>query len=160
VENFCASCHRGWAARLKWSTPHTTGPHFKNRRRLSRMRRKDGLLWECTHPAHVGPRMLPRGWFARNGRGEGSRHPHCRACRKEAFAAHAARRRGAGVTKIAVGWIRRLWDSQRGCCAICGRPIFGRFHVDHRRPVSRGGRHEYANLAIVHVLCNLRKSNK
>jgi 5-methylcytosine-specific restriction endonuclease McrA len=124
-------------------------------------RRKEGLLWECVHPAHVGNRMLPRGWFARNGRGEGARHAHCRGCRKEAFTAAAARRRGAGVTKIPAGWMKRLWVQQGGRCGICGLWLgwFG-VHVDHKRPVSKGGRHEYANLQLTHKRCNLLASNK
>jgi 5-methylcytosine-specific restriction endonuclease McrA len=117
-------------------------------------------LWECLHPGHVGNRMLPRGWFARNGRGEGSRHAHCRGCRKEAFAAAAARRRGAGVAKIPAGWVKRLWQAQRGLCALCRAWLGPRFHVDHRIAVSRGGRHELGNLQLCCPRCNLRKSNK
>jgi 5-methylcytosine-specific restriction endonuclease McrA len=104
--------------------------------------------------------MLPRGNFNRCGKGEDYRHPHCRVCRREVKSAYAARRRGAGVTKIPKGWIRRMLLDQGGLCGICGLPIFGPYHVDHRLAVSRGGRHEYENLAIVHPRCNLKKSNK
>jgi 5-methylcytosine-specific restriction endonuclease McrA len=38
--------------------------------------------------------------------------------------------------------------------------MVGMFHVDHKRPVSRGGRHEYANLQLAHKRCNLTASNK
>jgi 5-methylcytosine-specific restriction endonuclease McrA len=119
-------------------------------------RRKEGLLWECMRCR----KMRPRGWFARNGRGEGSRHAHCRECRREGKAADAARRRGAGVAKIPAGWVRRLLLEQRGLCAICGRWLGPKFHVDHKRAVSRGGRHEYNNLQLTHKICNLRKSNQ
>lgn len=123
-------------------------------------RRKEGLLWECLHPGHAGDRMRPRGWFARNGRGEEHRHSHCRECRREGKSADAARRRGAGVTKIPAGWVKALWTQQRGLCGICGRWLGSVFHVDHKRPVSRGGVHEFANLQLTHRLCNLRCSNK
>lgn len=129
---------------------------------MARARRKEGLLWECLHPAHVGARLCPRGWFARNGAGEAHRHAHCRECRREGKAKDAARRRGAGVTKIPAGWRRRLWEEQQGCCAICGRYLgyLGpNCHVDHKRAVSRGGRHEYGNLQLTHKRCNLAKSN-
>ncbi len=119
-------------------------------------RRKEGLLWECTRCRA----MKPRGNFGRDGRGEQSRHSHCRECRREPKAANAAKRRGAGVKPIPHGWVRRLWIMQGGRCALCWGAIFGRYHIDHKLPVSRGGRHEYSNLAIVHVKCNLRKSNK
>lgn len=104
--------------------------------------------------------MKPRGNFGRDGRGEGSRHSHCRECRREPKAANAARRRGAGVTKIPAGWIQRLWREQCGRCGICGLLMVGMFHVDHKRPVSRGGRHDYANLQLAHKRCNLSASNK
>lgn len=126
-------------------------------------RRKEGLLWECLHPSHVGIRMRPRGWFARKGRtaaGEEQRHVHCRECRRESLAAHAAKRRGAGVKRIPAGWVRLLWERQRGMCSICGRWLLGTFHVEHVIPVSRGGEHTLANLALAHPLCNTRKSNK
>lgn len=65
--------------------------------------------------------------------------------------------------KIPAGWIKRLWDQQLGCCGICGRWLGlqgPNWHIDHKRPVSRGGRHEYQNLQIAHKICNLRSSNK
>ena len=34
-----------------------------------------------------------------------------------------------------------------------------RFHIDHKRPVARGGQDELANLQVAHVKCNLRKSD-
>lgn len=119
-------------------------------------RRKEGLLWECT----VCRKMRPRGWFARDGRGEGSRHSHCRECRREVKSENAARRRGAGVTKIPKGWIRQLMLNQRGLCRICLKWLGPSFHVDHRVAVSRGGQHVFENLQLTHKLCNLRKSNK
>lgn len=129
-----------------------------------RRRRVDGLLWECTASWHVGERMIPRGNFGRNGRKkdgtERTRHSHCRMCRREHKSNNAARRRGAGVTKIPKGWIRRLMLEQRGRCGICGLTLDPMFHVDHKRPISRGGRHEYGNLQLAHKRCNLTCSNK
>lgn len=119
-------------------------------------RRKEGLLLECTSCR----KMLPRGWFARNGQSHPERHGHCRECRRESRSANAARRRNAGVAKIPRGWIRRLMTEQRGLCGICGLWLGPQFHVDHRRPISKGGKHEYINLQLTHKICNLRSSNK
>jgi len=127
---------------------------------MAKARRKEGLLWECLHPAHVGDRMRPRGWFGRSGKGEEHRHSHCRECRREGKSAQAARRRGAGVMRIPAGWLVLLLNAQNGCCAICGRWLGPQFHVDHKVPVSRGGRHKYRNLAIAHVRENQTKSKK
>lgn len=125
---------------------------------MSRVRRIEGLLFECMHPDHVGGRMRPRGWFRRNG--EGRRHSHCRECRRGADVAHAAKRRGAGVGKVPRGWIRLLWSRQVGRCALCSSVMHGRYHVDHRVAVAKGGEHTLGNLQLTHALCNLRKSSK
>jgi 5-methylcytosine-specific restriction endonuclease McrA len=151
----------GRARERSW--PRMPRPNSKKICSLTQMakaRRKEGLLWECLAAHHVGPRMLPRGNFSRNGGGEDHRHSHCRECRREHKSENAARRRGAGVTKMPAGWIRRLWQSQAGRCAICWGAIFGRYHVDHKRPVSRGGQHVFENLQLTHPRCNLAKSNK
>lgn len=126
----------------------------------SRPRLSEGILLECLHPLHVGVRLIPRGNFGRNGKW---RHSHCRECRREGKSADAARRRRAGVTKIAAGWMRLLWNAQNGCCALCGRwlGLLGpNVHADHKRSISRGGKHELTNLQLTHKICNLRKSNK
>jgi 5-methylcytosine-specific restriction endonuclease McrA len=56
--------------------------------------------------------------------------------------------------------VRRLAVYKRdgGICHICGKDVDpSRFHVDHIVPLSRGGRHTYANVALAHPRCNYRK---
>lgn len=46
-------------------------------------------------------------------------------------------------------------------CYLCVKPIeFGKDHLEHKIPLSRGGSNECANLAIACQRCNCRKSNK
>ena len=46
-------------------------------------------------------------------------------------------------------------------CYLCELPIpFGKDHLEHKTPLSRGGTNEYNNLAIACQHCNLSKSNK
>lgn len=45
-------------------------------------------------------------------------------------------------------------------CAICGRRLgMANLHIDHRTPVSRGGKATYDNLQVLCRWCNLSKSN-
>jgi len=116
-----------------------------------------GLLLHC---AGCG-RDRPRGWFARSG--EGRRTSWCRECLAPGRAAEAAKRRGAvGSTRTGPDLGRRLLERQGWRCGICGGPIAlgARVHVDHRVPVSRGGRHVEGNLAVTHPRCNLAKGSR
>ncbi len=54
--------------------------------------------------------------------------------------------------------IERLLEEQAGICAICDKP-FGDdgFHIDHWKPLSKGGTNDPSNLKLTHPTCNLRK---
>jgi 5-methylcytosine-specific restriction endonuclease McrA len=43
-------------------------------------------------------------------------------------------------------------------CAFCGKPIKGKYHIDHWIPLKHGGRHEAGNLRVMHPRCNLHKN--
>ena len=46
-------------------------------------------------------------------------------------------------------------------CYLCLQPIlFGKDHLEHKTPLSRGGTNEYCNLAIACQHCNLTKKTK
>ncbi len=46
-------------------------------------------------------------------------------------------------------------------CYLCLKPIpFGKDHLEHKTPLSRGGNNEYANLAIACQRCNCHKNTK
>lgn len=50
--------------------------------------------------------------------------------------------------------------SQNGKCWWCGKQIKGKYHVDHRVPIARGGSNDPGNLVISCPTCNLRKHDK
>ena len=52
-----------------------------------------------------------------------------------------------------------LLVAQNGRCGIC-ETTDGPFHVDHRRPISRGGSNERSNLWILCAPCNLSKNDR
>lgn len=50
---------------------------------------------------------------------------------------------------------RKLWNQYQGLCGLCFEPVkLSRMTVDHIRPLTHGGRHEYANVQPAHGLCN------
>lgn len=48
-------------------------------------------------------------------------------------------------------------------CPLCKQPLGNysndHLHIDHIKPVSRGGTNDRDNLQVVHKTCNLMKSN-
>lgn len=42
-------------------------------------------------------------------------------------------------------------------CWICGRPLDGDLHLDHVKPLARGGWDTLSNLRPTHAMCNMRK---
>lgn len=118
------------------------------------------LLLHCS----ACDRDKPRGWFARAGhdvQGRALRSSHCRECRKPEKARGAAKRRGAGVKPVPRRLIVILWQRQRGICCLCPKAlVWGEFEIEHRIPVSRGGKHEMANLGLAHGPCNRAKGAK
>lgn len=68
----------------------------------------------------------------------------------------ARRRRGHG--KLPPGTVSRLFSLQRGRCACCRVKLGDDFHLDHIKPLSKGGKHEKHNVQLLCPPCNLRKS--
>lgn len=42
-------------------------------------------------------------------------------------------------------------------CAYCGKCVKEEYHIDHKRPLSRGGGNEFENLALSCPTCNFKK---
>jgi 5-methylcytosine-specific restriction endonuclease McrA len=71
------------------------------------------------------------------------------------FSARRARKRGAFVERV---FRSVLWRRHGGFCGICREVVALRdMHVDHVRPLARGGEHSYANTQPAHPQCNRRK---
>ena len=52
-----------------------------------------------------------------------------------------------------------VYQMHGGMCGICKEFIVGDFHVDHIKPLSKGGLHCYANMQPAHPACNLSKGD-
>lgn len=87
------------------------------------------------------------------------------ARRREYENRRRARKAGAGYERID---LEVVWYRDRGLCWLCSLPIStaltfpdpGSPSLDHKIPLSRGGSHSYANVAMAHMGCNLSKGAK
>lgn len=54
-----------------------------------------------------------------------------------------------------------VYERDMGLCQICGLVVEkGDFHLDHRVPITKNGKHNYDNCQTAHASCNFRKHNK
>ena len=54
-----------------------------------------------------------------------------------------------------------IFERDSGECHLCGRKVDPkRWHLDHLVPLSIGGDHVYANVAVSHPRCNISKGNR
>lgn len=56
--------------------------------------------------------------------------------------------------------IERQYKAQAGNCWWCGKPLNGKYHVDHRIPLDKGGSNDAGNIVLAHARCNLSKGAK
>lgn len=77
-----------------------------------------------------------------------------RELKRIAEASRRARKRQAFVERIDPQVVYKMYG---GRCGICDELINGEFHVDHIKPLARGGEHSYANTQPAHPPCNSKK---
>jgi 5-methylcytosine-specific restriction endonuclease McrA len=90
--------------------------------------------------------------------------PEGRKYLQELAVVHGAKRRaqkrGCNGTHT-VEDIKQLWFAQKGQCAWCDLPMEEKnYHVDHWKPLSKGGSNDKSNLKLLHPRCNLMKHTK
>jgi 5-methylcytosine-specific restriction endonuclease McrA len=71
-----------------------------------------------------------------------------------------ARRRAWAGSGVSTSELRAWLISQPKRCYWCGSDCAENRHIDHYVPLSKGGKHELANLVIACGPCNLRKNAK
>ena len=53
-----------------------------------------------------------------------------------------------------------VFERDAGVCGICNLPVgLDAWHLDHIKPLSKGGEHSYANTQVSHPTCNQRKGD-
>lgn len=75
--------------------------------------------------------------------------------RAHAMARHA-RKRGA-VGSYTANDIEALFVAQASKCANCRKSLKSAYHVDHKQPLSKGGRNDRTNIELLCPTCNMRK---
>jgi len=81
--------------------------------------------------------------------------------RRKAIAQNYTHRRRANEDGgISSGDLLHWKRAQRKVCYWCGCKCDKGYHVDHYQPLSKGGKHEAANLVIACKACNLNKGAK
>lgn len=81
---------------------------------------------------------------------------------KEAVQAKLARRRGmiaAAGDSFKPGDVKKILLLQKGRCAGCGNKI-PKYHIDHIKPLSKGGSNSKGNIQLLCQGCNLAKAAK
>ena len=63
-------------------------------------------------------------------------------------------------TPITRACISRIVEMYNGSCAYCGNDCKSNYHIDHKIPLSRGGKNIFENLALSCPKCNLTKHVK
>ena len=60
--------------------------------------------------------------------------------------------------------LNALFKRQEGCCFYCGDLLYSSFdkaiHIDHKIPISRGGKNDIENIALSCAACNMSKHTK
>jgi 5-methylcytosine-specific restriction endonuclease McrA len=83
-----------------------------------------------------------------------------RAMRLAISRSYKARRRAQELGGVSTAALANWTTAQKKVCYWCGARCAKNFHVDHYIPLSKGGKHELANLVIACAPCNLRKNAK
>ena len=140
-------CNRRWRRR-RWASD----PQFREN---MRSKNRKAAATRAADPDRKAARYAAqrRSWRNRYANDPAFRERHQRRSREY--------RRKSGGKKYQ-RWLPALVMEQGFHCGICGGPLPAdqKAHVDHARPVSKGGTHAKANLQAACPRCNLRKGAK
>lgn len=56
--------------------------------------------------------------------------------------------------------VAEIFKLQKGKCANCRKSISGKYHIDHKIPVAKGGSNHRHNIELLCPSCNMKKSAK
>ena len=110
------------------------------RRKNAERLRAATAAWRATHPQY------------------GAAHREANRGRYRAYVQNRMNLQRGG--KISNDLAERLYELQKGKCACCGIDLDDDFSIDHIIPLSKGGKHEDANIQLLKLKCNLRKGSQ
>lgn len=56
--------------------------------------------------------------------------------------------------------LKKIFISQMGKCACCDKDISSKYHIDHIKPLAKGGSNWPENIQLLSPACNLQKGTK
>jgi len=148
LQHTCKTCRKPHVAASKKKSRST--PESKERAREYRAQYKDRecelrQAWEAAN--FVRRQEYKASWYAEN------KHRYNDYVRK-----YQTRKSGAFVEDVDRVVV---WKRDGGICRLCGRIADpNAWHLEHLTPLSHGGEHSYANTAVSHPVCNLKKHDK
>lgn len=162
-------CHKIRARRRAsaWYAEHKDEPKVKAIRsaatKRSHLKRESDPIRQAAHLAYLANWRVEKRHIAL------AAEQAWRAAHPERAMEKVRRRRarllGAWVEDVDVA---ELWERDGGICQLCGAPVDGdakwpaplSLTVDHILPLSKGGKHELANVQIAHSRCNSVKGDR
>jgi 5-methylcytosine-specific restriction endonuclease McrA len=121
----------------------------------SRTYQREWARTEKAKTAGARRRATPKGQAAAKAARERNRVA-MRPARRRSESKRRAAKRGSAVVVTVDPLV--VLERDDGVCGICGADVDPmNFHVDHIRPLARGGNHSYANVQTAHPSCNVRK---
>lgn len=127
-----------------------------------RQLRADGVIVNKKGPEHKQWTGGPAMWTVRR-QESGKALKSLRAYRKNnphKIKEFTQRRSSRKIGRLPKGTILQIGNSQRWKCAICRHGIKRAHHVDHIKPLARGGEHKPSNIQLLCKSCNLHKSSR
>ncbi len=150
-------------ASRRWNRAHRERGNEANKRWRQKhleLHNEANLKWDHENPEKAN--VWKRRWADKNPEKikEISRRYH--QTHPEVALESKARRR---IRQYSNGFVERIyrnvvWKRDGGICGICKLPVVGRWELDHRIPIARGGSHTYKNVQVAHPGCNRQKGVK
>lgn len=125
---------------------------IRTRKREYYQRHRDANLerarqWRQAHPHRARATIMA--WFAAN------------PDRVRALAAKRRMRMRGTTGRVETIDRHAVWTRDNGICGLCAEPVaFEAMHLDHIKPIARGGEHTADNVQPAHPRCNHRKKDR
>lgn len=129
--------------------------HAKN----PNLKRSQVKRWRCDNPERQKGMFIRYQSVEKNREKIRARKRRLYAKNPEPFLTRGRNRkamRRQAVGKHSIGDVREILKAQKSRCAYCRVKLSG-YHVDHIRPLARGGSNDRRNLQILCGPCNLKK---
>lgn len=127
----------------------------RNQEKVREIKRK----WVEANPAAMAAAISD--WRRRNAERDAENKRKWNRDNAERKRVLTANRRHRMLGKLSTNIVDVLMERQNGLCACCGADLVASgFHIDHIRPVSKGGLNIDSNVQLLTPTCNLRKNAK